>query len=96
MSNSNLPFGEALRELMLAKGLTYRELGPLVDLDYSYVNRLVNGAREVPHDEVIGRIAVAFGVPPQHFLEWRIRQICTWLIAHPARVDELFAESRVL
>ena len=44
-------------------------------LSAGYLNHVVHGNRPVPANEVIERLAAAFDVVPEHFLEVRIRAI---------------------
>lgn len=50
-------FGERLRELRLKKGLSQRELGRLVDLDFTYISKIENGATDPPSEEKIRDLA---------------------------------------
>ena len=74
---SNQPFGEALRALMSARGLTYRGLAETTrDLDgkgitHAHINMLANG-HDKPSMRAMELIARACGVEPEHFAEYRL------------------------
>ena len=71
-------------------GVTYRALADASDLSAGYLNHIVHGNRPVPADDVIERIAVALGVEPEHFREYRLRQITARLEAMPELIDRLY------
>jgi transcriptional regulator with XRE-family HTH domain len=87
---SDRPFGQAITELMEERDLTYRGLAAETGLSAGYLNHLVHGNRPVPSDEVIGTLARALGVEPEHFREYRIRVITARLEEMPALVDRLY------
>jgi transcriptional regulator with XRE-family HTH domain len=74
---STKPFGETLRALMDARGLTYRELAEetrLVDgkgMTHAYINMLVKG-RDKPSLRAMELVAQACGVKPDYFAEYRL------------------------
>ena len=74
---SNQPFGEALRALMAARGLTYRGLAEATrELDgkgitHAHINMLANG-HDKPSMRAMELIAHACGVEPEHFAEYRL------------------------
>jgi transcriptional regulator with XRE-family HTH domain len=84
------PFGPTVERLMVDTGLTYRALAEKTDLSAGYLNHIVHGNRPVPSDEVIARLADAFGVEPEHFREVRIRRITERLEELPELVDRLY------
>jgi transcriptional regulator with XRE-family HTH domain len=71
------PFGEALRELMDARGLTYRGLADAIrELDakgisHAHINMLANG-HDKPSMRAMELIARACGVQPDYFAEYRL------------------------
>ncbi len=71
------PFGEALRELMDARGLTYRGLAEATrELDrkgitHAYINMLANG-HDKPSMRAMKLIAQACGINPEYFAEYRL------------------------
>ena len=84
------PFGATVEALMNETGVTYRELGAKTGLSAGYLNHIVHGNRPVPADDVIERIAAALGVEPEHFREYRLRQITQRLEAMPEMIDRLY------
>jgi transcriptional regulator with XRE-family HTH domain len=76
-SVNNKPFGEALRELMTARGLTYRELAQRTrELDgrgmtHAHINMLANG-HDRPSTRAMELIAKVCGVEPSYFAEYRL------------------------
>jgi transcriptional regulator with XRE-family HTH domain len=71
------PFGEALRALMDARGLTYRGLAETIrELDgkgitHAHINMLANG-HDKPSMRAMELIAQACGVDPDYFAEYRL------------------------
>jgi transcriptional regulator with XRE-family HTH domain len=76
-SVSNKQFGEALRELMNDRELTYRELaGRTRELDgkgmtHAHINMLANG-HDRPSTRAMELIAETCGVKPDYFAEYRL------------------------
>ena len=74
---SDEPFGDALRSLMSARRLTYRQLAEVTrDLDgrgmtHAHINMLANG-HDRPSTRAIELIAQACGVDPDYFAEYRL------------------------
>ena len=87
---SEQPFGPTIERLMAETGLTYRALADKTDLSAGYLNHIVHGNRPVPSNEVLARLAGAFGVKPEHFREYRIRVITDRLEQMPELVDRLY------
>ena len=87
---SSEPFGPTLERLMTETGITYRGLADTADLSAGYLNHIVHGNRPVPADDVIERIAVALGVEPEHFREYRLRRITQRLESMPELIDRLY------
>jgi transcriptional regulator with XRE-family HTH domain len=83
-------FGPTVERLMVDTGTTYRSLADRASLSAGYLNHIVHGNRPVPSNEVIERIAAAFGVDPEHFREYRIRVITEKLEHMPELVDRLY------
>jgi transcriptional regulator with XRE-family HTH domain len=76
-SFSNQPFGDALRELMGKRGLTYRELAQRTraldgrGMTHAHINMLANG-HDRPSTRAMELIAQVCGVPPDYFAEHRL------------------------
>jgi transcriptional regulator with XRE-family HTH domain len=83
-------FGATVERLMGETGLTYRALANQTDLSAGYLNHLVHGNRPVPSNDVVEKLAGAFGVEPEHFREYRLRVITDRLEAMPGMIDRLY------
>jgi transcriptional regulator with XRE-family HTH domain len=83
-------FGATVERLMTETGLTYRALANQTDLSAGYLNHLVHGNRPVPSNDVVEKLAGAFGVEPEHFREYRLRVITDRLEAMPDLIDRLY------
>ena len=84
------PFGATVERLMDETGTTYRGLAAKTGLSAGYLNHIVHGSRPVPSNEVVGRLAGALGVEPEHFVEVRLRTITERLEAMPDMIDRLY------
>jgi len=74
---SDRPFGDALRALMVDRGMTYRSLAEATrELDgrgmtHAHINMLANG-HDRPSMRALELIAGACGVQPTYFAEYRL------------------------
>ena len=74
---SNKPFGDTVRALMQAHGMTYRALANATreqdgrGLTHAHINMLVNG-RDKPSLRAMELIAQACKVAPEYFAEYRL------------------------
>jgi transcriptional regulator with XRE-family HTH domain len=87
---SEEPFGQTVERLMTETGITYRALADKTKLSAGYLNHLVHGNRPVPSDKVVGTLAKALGVEPEHFREYRLRVITRKLESMPDLIDRLY------
>ena len=87
---SEEPFGVTMERLLAESGLTYRGLASKAKLSAGYLNHVVHGNRPVPSNEILERLADAFGVEPEHFREYRLRAITARLEAMPELIDRLY------
>jgi transcriptional regulator with XRE-family HTH domain len=87
---SEQPFGETVQALMGETGTTYRALSERTGLSAGYLNHLVHGNRPVPSNDVMGALAKALGVEPEHFREYRVRAITERLEAMPELAERLY------
>jgi transcriptional regulator with XRE-family HTH domain len=83
-------FGETVQRLMDEQGVTYRQLAARTGLSAGYLNHLVHGNRPVPSNDVVGTLAGALDVEPEHFREFRLRMITERLEAMPELIDRLY------
>jgi transcriptional regulator with XRE-family HTH domain len=76
-SESTRPFGDALRALMDARALSYRELSELTrrldgrGMTHAHINMLANG-HDKPSMRAMDLLAEACGVDPNYFAEYRL------------------------
>ena len=74
---SDKPFGETVRALMNARGMTYRAIAEATreqdgrGLTHAHINMLVNG-RDKPSLRAMELIAQACDMEPEHFAEYRL------------------------
>ena len=87
---SGEPFGPTVERLMSETGVTYRALADRTKLSAGYLNHLVHGNRPVPSNEVVATLAKALGVEPEHFREYRLREITRKLEQMPDLIDRLY------
>ena len=87
---SEEPFGPTIEALMSESGVTYRDLAARTKLSAGYLNHLVHGNRPVPSNDVMGALAQALGVAPEHFREYRLRVITERLEEMPDLIDRLY------
>ena len=85
-------FGDTVQRLMDEQGVTYRQLASRTGLSAGYLNHLVHGNRPVPSNDVVGTLAGALEVEPEHFREYRLRMITERLEAMPALIDRLYRQ----
>ena len=72
---TNKDFGQALKELMDKKKLSYHQLSYKCELTASYLQQIVTKKVLPPKDSNIEKIANAFGLKPEYFKEYRQRQL---------------------
>jgi transcriptional regulator with XRE-family HTH domain len=85
-------FGDTVQRLMDEQGVTYRQLASRTGLSAGYLNHLVHGNRPVPSNDVVATLAGALEVEPEHFREYRLRNITERLEAMPALIDRLYRQ----
>jgi transcriptional regulator with XRE-family HTH domain len=76
-STSDKPFGDALRALMKARGVSYRTLAQATrrldgrGITHAHINMLANG-HDKPSLRSMELVAQACGVGPDYFAEYRL------------------------
>lgn len=77
--------GALLRRLRDARGLNFREVAQLANVDHAYIQRLETGAKTSPSDEVLTRLIKALKAPKREalMLPFLTRHPDT----HPALID---------
>ncbi len=83
-------FPDALRLLMRQRNLSYRQMAYKTHLSAGYLNHLTKGTRPVPADAIVRVIAAALRVGPEHFIEYRLRQVLEVIEGSTALVDTLY------
>jgi transcriptional regulator with XRE-family HTH domain len=79
VKQSSQPFGESLRALMQARGMTYRGLADAIGeidakgMTHAHLNMLANG-HDKPSTRAMDLIARACGVEPDYFAEYRLAE----------------------
>ena len=66
-----MKFGERVRELRQKRNLTQRDLGALVDVEFSYISKIENGKLDFgdyPSERLIERLAEALSVDADELL----------------------------
>lgn len=61
-------FGSRLRELRTRLGLSLRELGDIVSIDYTYLSKIENGVLPPPSEKVIAQLAEALNADKDELL----------------------------
>lgn len=56
-----MAFGEKIRELRKARGMSQRDLAGRSGIDFTYLSKIENGRMEPPSEDVIRRIARELG-----------------------------------
>ena len=90
LPNATAPFADALRVLMEERKISYRRLATRTKLSAGYLNHLACGTRPVPANPVIKVIARALRVKPEHFFEYRQRNLQDVLYRYPELADSLY------
>lgn len=72
---TNKDFGDALKELIEAKGWSYKQLSDKASISKGYISQLINKEVLPPKDEFIIKIATAIDVKPEYFKEYRNRRL---------------------
>ena len=72
---TNKEFGDALKDLMAIKKLSYNQVSYLCHLSPQYLQQIVTKKVLPPKDENIEKIAHAFGLKPEYFKEYRNRRL---------------------
>jgi transcriptional regulator with XRE-family HTH domain len=79
---------------MEERGLSYRQLAYKTRLSAGYLNHLSTGARPVPENGVLERIARALHVEPAYFKEYRVRYVIDALSESPALLSAVYEALR--
>lgn len=66
-------FGNALKDIMRKRELSYNQLSYKCGLSGQYLNQIVNRKSLPPKDENLIKIAKALEIEPEYFFEYRLR-----------------------
>jgi transcriptional regulator with XRE-family HTH domain len=81
---------KAVADLLAEQDLTQGDLAHELGWSQSHVSRLL--ASRFPSLELLEAVALALGVEPHHFREYRSHVVQEWLRSNPAILNELFDE----
>jgi hypothetical protein len=87
---TDAPLRAAVTELLAEEGVKHGELADNVGWSPGYLRRLLG--EPFPSSESLESLALALGVEPHHFREYRLAVVGDWLRERPAIVDDLFDE----
>lgn len=59
-------FGQLISSARKKKGLSQRELAAQIGISGPYLNDIEHGRRNPPSGELVGKMAVALGIPEDH------------------------------
>lgn len=85
-SPTNKRFKETFRNLKNASGARLNDIADSIMMSHGYVSDLLNGKSRPPF-YMMERIAFFFGLPPTHFLEYRIGMLIKRLKKYPVMID---------
>jgi transcriptional regulator with XRE-family HTH domain len=84
-------FGEAVGELMDSRGWCQRDVSAAVGVDPAHVSRLLKrGSRLRPTPQLMTRVADAFEVDPEYFVEYREWCVLEAVRRNPSLRERLF------
>jgi transcriptional regulator with XRE-family HTH domain len=86
-TSSQLPFAEAVTELLGERGWTQRELARATDVDPAHICRLLGSTVTSVSPALLRRVADAFELAPDFFLEYR-----EWRVLQAVRSDPSLRE----
>lgn len=88
---SNSPVADELPRLLAERGLSVRELGRRTGIDHGHISRIVHQQRgKVASGDLAGRIAVALGLPADHFPEYRRAAVIAAIDQDPVLLNRLY------
>src|SRR5215211_4316216 len=65
---ASMDFGERVRELRKAQGMSQRDLAERADIDFTYLSKIENGRIEPPSEDAIRRIAYGLDANPDELI----------------------------
>lgn len=82
-AQTDLPFGEAVAELLKVREMSMRALARKLGLSSGYLSDVLKGLHQMP-PQTMDRVAVALGVVPTYFRERRALKVLDVLLDDPA------------
>ena len=95
VSYTNEDFGNALKDMMEERELSYNQLSYKCGLSGQYLNQIVNRKSLPPKDKNLVKIAKALKVGPEYFFEYRLRSLIKILNNHREYLDLFLKEIEV-
>jgi transcriptional regulator with XRE-family HTH domain len=90
-AQTNQAFREAVGELMNERGWSQRDLSAAVGVDPAHISRLLQrGSRLRATPQLMTRVARAFGVDPEFFVEYREWCVLEEVRRNPTLRERLF------
>jgi transcriptional regulator with XRE-family HTH domain len=86
---SRVPLKQALRPLLEAEQLTQGDLADDLGTSGAELSHALHGRRRLL-PEFLEQVATILGVPPEHFLEYRLAVLRDWLLDRPERLNLQF------
>jgi len=65
---ANVSFGDRLRELRKAKGLSQKELADRVKINFTYLSKIETGGAAPPGEDTIRKLAAALGADAEDLI----------------------------
>ena len=78
---TNKDFGDALKELLEERELSYGQMAVKIGSSATYINDFIKKKLLPPRNEVIEKIAKALSIKPEYFKEYRSRRLAEKLRA---------------
>jgi transcriptional regulator with XRE-family HTH domain len=92
MERSERPFSEELPALLAERGLTQVALAREIGVTQPHISRILRGAnyRRTPSTALVGRAALALGLPVDYWPEYRMAKVVDRLGGDARLRDEIF------
>jgi len=89
-------FGNRVRELRKAKGLTQKDLAASVKLDFTYISKVETGKADPPGEDVVRRLAKALGADPEElvYLAGKVPKALRGVVASSSAIPVVFRALR--
>jgi transcriptional regulator with XRE-family HTH domain len=87
------PFPVAMAHLMAERSLTVRAVERATGVDNAFISRMMRGKKAISV-AALGRISEGLGLPPDYFVEVRLRRIQDWLAQDADLLDATYDSLR--